>query len=455
MTLRKIFALITLILLPGLVLAVADRPAVATTAEPPPIHAAGHSGHGLHLDGHVCDLPFLHTHFPAPSILAPERLLRVARPNQITVNYYGGWSPEAQNAFQYAVNIWDAILQSNGPITIDAYWTPLGANVLGSAGPLFVYSNFPNPPEQFVWYPAALTNSLTASDYNGPQDSEVVARFNSDFDWYTGTDGQVPISQVDLVSVVLHELAHGFGFSGSAAYNDGLGSWGLNGLPITFDQQMQNGAGQSLLNTTLYPNPSLQLGAQYTSNDVWFSGANAAAGNNGGRARLYAPSIWSRGSSIAHLDYNTFVNTENALMVYALTNGRAIHDPGPVTIGLMQDIGWPFSQITPPQLGPLPSQFLLQGTTRLQAIDLWAYTVDNQYQPAELTYAISDVSSSQAGVSISDNRWINIDPSDPNWTGQSVVDIEVASPDDLTGDSTFSVIVAEELFPAFLPAVTR
>src|SRR5215468_5398547 len=42
-------------------------------------------------------------------------------------------------AFQYAASIWSARLDSNVPIRIRAQFTPLGTNVLGSAGPIQVF----------------------------------------------------------------------------------------------------------------------------------------------------------------------------------------------------------------------------------------------------------------------------------------------------------------------------
>jgi hypothetical protein len=40
------------------------------------------------------------------------------------------------------------------------------------------------------------------------------------------------------------------------------------------------------------------------------------------------------------LDYSTFNDTANELMVYAFSSGESVHDPGPVTKGLLKDLGW-------------------------------------------------------------------------------------------------------------------
>jgi hypothetical protein len=55
---------------------------------------------------------------------------------------------------------------------------------------------------------------------------------------------------------------------------------------------------------------------------------------------MYAPGAWSSGSSYGHLDYSTFAGTANSMMVYAISDGSANHNPGPVTKGLLKDLGW-------------------------------------------------------------------------------------------------------------------
>jgi hypothetical protein len=55
---------------------------------------------------------------------------------------------------------------------------------------------------------------------------------------------------------------------------------------------------------------------------------------------MYAPSPWVDGSSYSHLDYNTFAGTANSMMVWRVSDGSANHNPGPVTTGLLKDLGW-------------------------------------------------------------------------------------------------------------------
>ena len=258
----------------------------------------------------------------------------------INVNYIGAWTAPAQTAFQYAVDIWETQITSSVPISVSANWTALGPGILGSAGPVNFFRDFPGAPAANTWYPSALANKLRGVDLD-PSNADIDANFSSSFpNWYFGTDGNTPPGQYDFVSVVLHELGHGLGFLGSMTVSSGQGSWGGGtGFPFTYDRFAENGANQSLIDTSLFPNPSAALAAQLTSGNIFFDGPNARAANGGNRAQLYAPGTWSQGSSYAHLD-EIYNNTVNALMTFSLSTAESIHNPGPIMLGIFQDMGW-------------------------------------------------------------------------------------------------------------------
>jgi hypothetical protein len=129
---------------------------------------------------------------------------------------------QRQIAFQYAANLWAATIDSNVEIYVQATFDALGPNVLGSAGPTFVFSDFPAtgafPGPEFAntWYVSALADKRAGTDLlqlEGfpPGVPDIVARFSSDFPFYLGLDNNHG-PQNDLVVVVQHELGHGLGF---------------------------------------------------------------------------------------------------------------------------------------------------------------------------------------------------------------------------------------------------
>ena len=253
------------------------------------------------------------------------------------------WPATAQAAFAYATGIWASLLTSGQPIVVHACWrSDLGPGILGSAGPNDFYID--GSPSRA--YPVALANSLNNTDLNGAA-HEINASFSSNFNWYFGTNGSTPANQVDFVTVVLHELGHGLGFTGSMDVSGNQGSWGYgSGIPAIYDSFAEDGNGTSLLNLGPYPNPSTQLATALTGGigGVLFDGNFANTANNNAPVPLYAPGIWNDGSSFSHLDTNTFAGGTHGLMVHQLSNGAAIHDPGAITLGLFQDMGWTVSQ---------------------------------------------------------------------------------------------------------------
>ena len=147
-------------------------------------------------------------------------------------------------------------------------------------------------------------------------------------------------NKFDFVTVVLHEIGHGLNFTGTMKYSDGTGAWGYGkdpAYPNIYDVFIKDGDGKSLIT---YDNNSTALGNALTSDNLWFHGDEAMAANGGQRVKIYAPSQWSSGSSYSHLDYETFNKPPNKLMVYAGGEGEFVHDPGPVTKGLLNDLGW-------------------------------------------------------------------------------------------------------------------
>lgn len=128
-------------------------------------------------------------------------------------------------AFQRAADIWGATLDSDVSIRIGAAFVPLSCTansaVLGSAGAYEIWADFDNAPRANTWYPAALASKLAGEDLTAPEDPHIIARFNSRLGlapdclpgapFYLGLDRRAK-GQIDLVTVLLHEMAHGLGF---------------------------------------------------------------------------------------------------------------------------------------------------------------------------------------------------------------------------------------------------
>ena len=154
------------------------------------------------------------------------------------------------NAFQRAAEIWGATLTSTVPIRIGASFVPLACTatsaVLGSASADEIWSDFPNAPRAATWYPSALASKLSGQDMASPGEPHIVAHFNSRLGlaqdclpgsgFYLGLDDNFG-EQIDLVTVLLHEFAHGLGFQTFTNHETGAE---VQGHPSIWDYYLLN-----------------------------------------------------------------------------------------------------------------------------------------------------------------------------------------------------------------------
>ncbi|PQJ75136.1 T9SS type A sorting domain-containing protein [Polaribacter gangjinensis] len=253
---------------------------------------------------------------------------------------YIDFTPEAQAAFQHAVDIWSHIIESPVLIRIVARFEPLDENTLGSASPASFNTVSGVPTiDPNKWYPAALYEKLLGQDRGEFEEAnDINTRFNSEFDFYFGLDGNPPSGKHDFVSVVLHELGHGLGFVGFANIDGLNGKIRSNNRASIYDNFIVNSENLSILSL---PDPSSELFASLTSNNLFSNSQNAISGNNNILPKIYAPSEFNQGSSYSHWDEFVFpAGNSNSLMTPRIASGEANHNPGDITIGFFKDMGW-------------------------------------------------------------------------------------------------------------------
>src|SRR5436190_3239784 len=149
-------------------------------------------------------------------------------------------------AFQFAADVWGSTLDSAVEIhvlsTFEALSCTATSAVLGSAGTTAVFS-FASASPTIVpntWYHFALADKLVGFEL-ADSIPHIRARFNSNLGkagcltgifWYYGVDGNHG-ANVDLVTVLEHEFAHGLGFS--TFENVSTGAL-FAGLPDTYNR---------------------------------------------------------------------------------------------------------------------------------------------------------------------------------------------------------------------------
>lgn len=331
---------------------------------------------------------------------------------------YAGFTTEAETAFAYAADIWSAYLISDVPIKVNAKMVFLLPGQLGITFPNGE-KNFSGAPYPDVWYASCLANALAGVELN-PGEADIDVFLSSSINWYFGTDGNPGPTEYDFVSTVLHELCHGLGFLSLANVDDTSGSFGLifaesfsplvtsftwpelDTLPGAFDMWLLNGADEQLY---LMENPSAALLSQFTSNNIFLESPLVLT-EHGEAGRIYAPSTFTLGSSLSHWNEGTYpVGNPNEFMTPFAADGHASHVPGPLTLAVLDEIGWnlndPVSVVETPQLqqqlivypNPATTQIALMGipTDDITHVQIFSSLGDKVYQESgNTTMNISD-----------------------------------------------------------------
>ena len=257
--------------------------------------------------------------------------------SKFVVNYknFPSW---AKNEVQAAIDLWAANFDSKVPVSVDATWgRSSSADILGSARPDRYYARFSGAPDSTLWYASALANALAGKDLD--QDNpEIIIQINSEADWDIDGLGQPTRYEYDLKSVMFHELAHGLGFLSTSTYifdrTKGQ-NVGILVQPTPFDAYLQTQDGNRLVDL---PSPSYELGQALINKLVW-SGPEGIKANNGVKPLIFTPTTYEGGSSVSHIDENTFANSgTDAVMTPNLEAGEVFSEPGPILLAMMRDL---------------------------------------------------------------------------------------------------------------------
>jgi hypothetical protein len=253
------------------------------------------------------------------------------------------------NLFQKAAEIWGAAIESAVPIIIQAQFDPLSCNavsaVLGAAGTINIIRDFTGAPKSGTWYHSALANAIAGVDLI-PGADDIVATFNSSIDnnnnclsgtnWYLGYDHNNG-NDIDLLVVLLHEFAHGLGFSGFTNPSNGRFVNNIQDIYSHFTLDNSNGLHWNEMN-----NSQRRASATNTGNVVWdgpavttATGFLSGGTDPAGHARLYAPNPVESGSSISHFDT---VASPNLLMEPFISSN--LGSDLDLTDEQLFDVGW-------------------------------------------------------------------------------------------------------------------
>jgi Secretion system C-terminal sorting domain len=264
---------------------------------------------------------------------------RLLATSNIEVTYVD-FPAAAKTAFEQAVVLWEKYIVSSQTIRIKATWSQLTTSTLAVSGATRIYKNFVNAPYSNVWYPTPLAEALAGKDLNAG-DFDINVTLNSSTNWYYGTDAKAQTGKYDLITVTMHEIAHGLGFSSSmeVTNSDTQGQYGQSGSAYVYDVFMQDSQKIKLTNTGIYGNPSQDLKKSLTSNALYFGLKNSKFAN--ALPRIYAPSPFKDGVSFSHFDESTYPSgSANSLMSPSVRAAEVNQNPGELLLNCLNEMGW-------------------------------------------------------------------------------------------------------------------
>ena len=330
------------------------------------------------------------------TLLCTSMQTGIAQPDaQFEFTYDEGVPEEYIDAFEYSLSVLSGYFNSDEPITAHVKYDSLDASIgakcspnynvaltstiidlvpLGS--PLSNYWNGEVPvPTGVIRIPAALHNSLAGSDQNGfTKDMVVTMNSNpavaSNYSAAIPPD-TLPSSDLSLVNTIIHEVIHGLGFVAgipsmarpAPTFCDDTVNFNFdpNLAPTQFSSLLQYG--DSYLPERLLDvgNPNAAIRDTVTGIH-WFGEFGIDGTHHGIRPEICSnlrcwgtdPSVSNctdsngcidRGSSLSHLDTVRVVencDTVNyfPVMFFSGTTAQPITQIDPISLGIMQDIGW-------------------------------------------------------------------------------------------------------------------
>ncbi|MDZ4349828.1 MAG: PA domain-containing protein [Xanthomonadaceae bacterium] len=229
-------------------------------------------------------------------------------------------------AYQFAADLWGAVLQSNVPVKVTATFQPLACTpttgTLGSAGAnqIFILSGGGLPDTLFH---VALAEAILGFEINGAA-PEIVTRFNGDIgvnpncltgqDWYYGLDGNTPAGSINFLNVVMHEIGHGLGFSGFANVTTGAL---LAGFPDIYNLNAFNNTLDAVIGDTTLTNGQRAAAFRDDGNTVWIGpSVNQVAANfldNQVALQVTAPAGIAGGKTVQLASFGPLANAGNMI----------------------------------------------------------------------------------------------------------------------------------------------
>jgi hypothetical protein len=252
----------------------------------------------------------------------------------------GDVGEQRRAAFEASLATWSAALRGGAPVTVHVRMEEMeeDSQVLAHAGPVdFIEIDG-------VAVPYALAAQLREEPV-GDGGAHIEAVFNSRMAWDYSLDGTTPNEeQTSFLYTALHEVGHGLGFLDTFDFEEGAL---LNGVPTPYDTFVNRGHGEQ---GRLTGRSASDVLGDLVSNDLFFAGPAATDASQASivplpLVKLHAPDPYEQGSSVSHVDQETYSQVEVGLMTPGAF-GASANLIDILTLGILADLGY---QVAPPE----------------------------------------------------------------------------------------------------------
>jgi hypothetical protein len=250
-----------------------------------------------------------------------------------------------RRALEAALTTWAKVLRAAQPIAVQASMHEMDD---GDNDPLTTLLATAGPSDFWVIegkaWPSSLAWQKLGGRYENASDSDIVINVNDKANWDFAVNGTSAEGKFSLTYTLMHELGHGLGMVDS--FDATTGKLLNEPIPFIYDLFVNRGASQRNL---VADHASEEKMRDLISNDLFFNGDNAAEVARGALrplplTKLFAPNPYQAGSSVSHVDQDTYADLTTGLMVpVSFGQGSTVIDT--LTLAIMKDLGY---ELVPP-----------------------------------------------------------------------------------------------------------
>lgn len=244
-----------------------------------------------------------------------------------------------RRALEAAVTAWTKVIQGTVPIKVNVSMDEMDdgdddeeTTVLAVAGPVEFWLR------DGAAVPSALEWQLRKRRAADAEDVDIEVQVNSTANWDYAVDGVAARGKSSFVYTLIHEIGHGLGFVDSFDIENGDYA---NVVPFVFDTFLNRGARAGSRLTQRTGDQAIE---DLQSDDLYFDGANATEASRRSirpmpMVKLYAPDPYEPGSSISHVDQDTYSDIKTGLMTPS-DFGSGSDKIDILTLAIMKDLGY-------------------------------------------------------------------------------------------------------------------